>query len=700
MLDYSTPKQFPTRDATDGQLLYLSLGSFWTEVFNDKNALKGYTIGMAEELIQAYLNLTNVVRQYSVNDIDLFRKEKWLPILIKKSEFNKSPLLFEPSAAIFGNQPADDLLYPNQLFRFGFSKEGSSNSVFSFYCGKTLKKLGLISDRIIAPSVVLLEGTDILLQDAQIYFNSNIFEHPGIRKVRLIDDTGNPAIFKDNEGRVYADELILLWGYMAEYDDDTLYKNFGTLFDVRFETSQSYKDLLSALMNIAVEGPTIQALKFALAALLGTPVVLNNTETVEDIYSDKSTRYVVTDAHVYKLPLDQYLGDNIYIDNKIYCGDPLTDSIKVVDTVIDPVWWKTDIKSSKLAFSSHVFAASATHQLFFENKLQQIKQTQHHIEWKPSSSSTWSFAFDISKLNIALTEAKPIALKKGVTALQYRRIDQEEWLDLLPWSELTAGYTETGNNVDVQITYRTHFPVYGRSEDVEAFQQYINAPSRKYQLLDKLNMPRDTTAKVTINPLDFVFTNIFKNNTLLLKVYFTSADKLNVFFDLLPTIQKYLPPHVYVLVYAQLNLDVEEIVNLNYGLSIPAFPNEAFSLDGSSRSSGARPKLGDQDDLYYKDYKDRLFCISVGPYKNLIENDYSTKQPLHYNIDPEELADPDSPSNLDMIQLVNGPTTSSGPSVRCGTMRTEIPESIIPPGESTPRAPTTREVPSILLIDF
>jgi hypothetical protein len=299
-----------------------------------------------------------------------------------------------------------------------------------------------------------------------------------------------------------------------------------------------------------------------------------------------------------------------------------------------------------------------------------------------------------------IASPKPIVLRKAADYLQYRYTDRTDWQNMLSWDELTAGHADTGEDLDIRISYRLDFPVYGRPADVKAFQDYINDPSRKYELLDKLNLPMDTPSRITINPLDFVFLNIFKNNTLLVKVYFDSADRLNLFFELLPMLQKYLPPHVYVLVYVQLNLKAEELPHWNYGLTIPDFLKENFSLDGSVRTTGARPELPGGDPMYYKDYTNRIFCISVGPYRNLVAGDVTTKQPLHYSLDPDESADPTSLSNLDLITLRNNEVDSPGTGIRCGVMRTEIPEFIIPPGESTPREPTTREVPAILLIDF
>ena len=124
-------ENFPAVDATDGQYLYRSLGSFWTQIFQDKNALKGYTTGMAEELIQAYYNLIEAIQQLSVKEIPLLHKEKWQPLTIKKSEFNKTPFVFEKNGAVFGYQPDDSALYANQMFRFGFPKQTGGADTFS-----------------------------------------------------------------------------------------------------------------------------------------------------------------------------------------------------------------------------------------------------------------------------------------------------------------------------------------------------------------------------------------------------------------------------------------------------------------------------------------------------------------------------------------------------------------------------------------
>ena len=593
--------KFPAGDATDGQYLYRSLGSFWTQIFQDKNALKGYTIGAAEEAIQAYYRLADTLKQFAVKDIELYHKEKWKPLVIKKSEFNKTPFVFEADGAVFGKQPSSDKFYGGKLFRFGLPKETNGN-VFSFSPTYSLGNFGAIANRLIAPSMLLVPGVDVILQDNTLYFNSNLFDNDYIPRAKLVGDLGAAITYNDVDGNQYEDEYIILWIYHAEIDDSALYYNFGAIFDINLPTSQSYKELLKALMNLSVEGPTIAALNIIFAALANIPVAIEPREIVEDLYADTDYNYLVTDKHVYRIATAQHFRSDIIIGTVLYAGDILGDSVKLVDTVIKPDWWVKEITSDKLGFASHVFAAGVKNQLFFQNTVELITYAEGKIT----------------------------------------------------------------------------FPVLGRSSDVEAFHTYINTEDNKPALLSALGLS-DTITSKPINPVEFLFSNVFKNNTLLLKLDFYTETQLDRFFELFPTLQDYLPPYVYVLTYLTMRLPADELSGLNTGMTIPGFTEQTFSFDGSVSATGERPELAEDLD-YYKDYVNRLFCVAVGPYRE--------GEPLHHS------------SNLDVLTVNNATIKDTEAGIKCGLMRTEIPVEVIPPGESEARLPSTKEVPSILLIDF
>jgi hypothetical protein len=595
---------YPSNDLTDGQYLYRSLGSFWTHIFQDKKALQGYTLGQAEELTQSYLKLAEIINTYSVKNIPLYAKEKWKPLLIKKSAANKASFKFENTGAVFGVQPQDDPYYANRLFRFGFPKE-TGDSVYGYEVGNNIKDFGLLANRVIAPSLVLLPGVDFTLSNGVLYFNKDIFNSDYLPKSKILGEFGSVVQFKDASGELVDDELIILWMHDASIDVDYLYKNFGILFDFRLSTSQNYKDILKSFMQLAVDGPSIEAITLALSAFCGLPTVIEPTETVEDIFtnSNHTHRIVVTDKQVYRLPIDQELARNVQVGKKIYLGQCIGAGLEVIDAVITPDWWINSIKTKKLGLPAHLFAANVKHQLFFESDVTLITKTNGDI----------------------------------------------------------------------------YFPVTGNPRDVQAFQAYINEPANKTIISEKLGLLDDNSTGLYSSPLDFVFSNFLKNNTLLIKLSFHSDKQLKLFFDLLPTIKDYLPAHVCLLTYVTLTLQSEILGGLNNALSISDYPNEYFSMDGSDPFTGSRPGSVEES-VYYKDYANRLFCISVGPYRD--------GKPLH------------DEDNLDTIMIDNGTTKNTSFSgIKSGLLRTEIPEIVIPPGDAA-RGPSTREVQTILLIDF
>lgn len=629
-------EKFPAEDATDGQYLYRSLGTFWTRIFRDKAMLKGYTLGMAEELIQSYYTLEEVIQQYSIKDIQLYAREKWKPLVIKKSEFNKAPFKFATDGAVFGIQPANDNYYGGQLFRFGFPKETIGNAVYSFTPKDKIVKFGGIANRLIDPSVFLIPGTDVALKDGTIYFNSNLFDNQYIPRAKLIGDLNTQATYIDDDGKSQEDEFIILWIYHAELDNNDLYNNFGTILDIHLPTSESYKSVLQAIFNLAVEGPTITALRTVFSVFANAPVIIEAEETVEDIYDDAHYNYVITDKNVYKIALDRELNSAIELNSVLYAGDPITHDVKIVDSTIDHAWWHTEITTNKIAFASHVFAANVKSQLFFENALREV------------------------------------------------------------YLDVTTKHTDSGPVTVRKLT----FPVLGSPADVEAFQNYVNQEDsvtsegvikgNQSILIEKFQFNKNITASTVINPVDYVLSNFFKNNTLLLNLNFYSDSELQFFFSLLPTVRAYLPPHVYLIIYLKLNLTTDDLSTLNKGLNIPGFGDAVFSLDGSVRFTGARPGNPDTDPEYYKDYKNRIFCIAQGPYRNPVppHEPHVNDQPLHTH------------DNLDEICVDNSANSNTDSGIRCGTMRTEIPEYVTLPGDTKRVRPSTREVPAILLIDF
>jgi hypothetical protein len=664
-------KNFPAADATDGQYLYRSLGSFWTGLFKDSNALQGYTIGMAEELIQSYYKLIEVIHQHSIKNIPILHKEKWLPIIIKKSEFNNSSLLFSENSAVFGTQPEEDKFYSNTLFRFGQPKKTNGENIFSFQPKINLKKHAIIANRVIAPSLLLLPGVDTLFIDGVIYFNSDIFNNKYVPKTKLVQEFGHPEVFVDSSGREVQDEFVILWAYNAEIDNDELYKQFGVLFDIKLPTSAAYHELLKSLMNLAVEGPTISALSTAFAAMANIPITIEAEETVEDIYDELNYRYIITDKNVYKADTTHTLNSAIKIGAKLKAGTVITESISVIDSVISPNWWQHEITTNKLAFASHIFLANAKNQLFFETGVSLITYTKGKLTFPVLGNSQDTAVFQEyinipeNKLGIlegiGIFENTPVCLSNEIVKTIRVGQDFNKYIFTDKNAYRIARNRSIPQHIQPGVSLNSGEALIMLDAD-EAIQDFYTS-----------NIP------LPIIPTDFLFSNVFKNNIMLLKLMFNTPKQLANFFKLYPLMKQYLPSHVYILIYINLDLGYETLDNLNKSLTIEDFAGQFFSADGSLLT-GKRPEKPVTDPEYYKDYINRLFCISVGPYKD--------DMPLHVD------------ENLEKLYLDNSTSRSTSGGIKAGLLRTRIPKQVIPPGESTPRVPTTEEIQAILLIDF
>ena len=102
---------YKNRPTTNGDFLFRSLGSFWTQIFRDGDLLKGYTQGQGEEIIQRYIDLIETVKNYSIKDTPILHTEKWKPIQLLKSKLNQVPFVFESDNAVFGVQPENEQYY-------------------------------------------------------------------------------------------------------------------------------------------------------------------------------------------------------------------------------------------------------------------------------------------------------------------------------------------------------------------------------------------------------------------------------------------------------------------------------------------------------------------------------------------------------------------------------------------------------------
>ncbi len=520
---------YPTNAKTDPRVLYDTLGSFWTQVFQEKGTLKGYTLGMAEDLIQKYYDLLEIINSFSAKDVDVFHKEKWYPILIQRSKYNQIPFIFEKDSAVLGEQPNSDIYYGGETFKLGFPKT-LSRDIYGYRLDKEFITCGTIADRVLAPQVLLVNNVDFEIKNEVIYFNQDIFNNSNIPKVDLMDEAGNLLTYTDRNNIVRTDQVITLWAFHASINQETLFKSFGILLDLQLTNNEFYKTILVGLLSMYRDGPTIRALREVCCSLSGVSPVLSDNEVIEDVFEELDAngallfKHVITDKHAYKFdPYYNFLKD-IEPGVVVNTGDLLVDAFEYFDAVQQPKWWRSKLfpkisysntnipqANSGVHFPSYIFLGNYEGQLFFKNEI-----------------------------------------------------------DLLTYD----------------FTGKLTFPSIGSPADNAEFNNNLNTRKIddvfvKDTIVQKLNLSLGDT--YPIEPLDFLFENFIKNNTAIIKLNFKDVDSLTLFMSIFPKLKTILPKHVYFLVYFDMLLPKEEYENLNACFNVPYGVDEEreVNADGS-----------------------------------------------------------------------------------------------------------------------
>ncbi len=367
---------YPTVGNTNEHILFSTLGSFWNRAFADKAVLHGITISSAEELCQQYYDLIEAVDSYSAEDIHIFKKIKWFPILIKKSDVNTSLLRFGEGIK-FGETVLGD------PYIFGKAPPQEAE-VFNIQLPDNLKEVHLITNRVISPSIVLLNNLDIWVKGDKLFFYGDPFKLSNTTKSNLVNTDGTPVYFNHPlTGQLIPDELLILWAYNSGIETDSVNNNIGYLFGINMPVTKSSKDLFQATVKLFSEGPSVFQLKALCSAFLGLRPTNNEIEQIEDIYSTDTHNVVVTNSNVYRYPIYYNLSTEYKVGDKVSKGTVFADAVEYYDSVIFKDWWLSrmtpkiskesgTLKSPAYTLPPYMFAGNYKYGLTFKNSLELI----------------------------------------------------------------------------------------------------------------------------------------------------------------------------------------------------------------------------------------------------------------------------------------------------------------------------------------
>lgn len=468
---------FPNTICDQPRKLLAALGSFWARTYLGKDQVLSFTQASAQVATQTHLDLLELIASMSRFNVPIWHRDNWYLLLIKESErngvsvnlprFDDPALRFDESNLHF-DQPLDSELH-------------------SFPIPANMVHVPTAMNRITNPTVLWTNTLDYTLDATRqaIVFRQNPFDNPFFA-VRPIYESGE-----------IVDREAAIWLFRGEFDFATIYQQFGYVLGLKLKSSRGYRDLVNAIMDAMVNGPTAISTEQAVATIAGIPLVQETSETVEVVSSDKISQLIVTDKHVYRFSMRATPA--VAVGDVVTVGQSLVDAFDVYEFNRGEL--PDALKS--LAVGRGLLAGCFYGDLIFDNREVPLEVDEQH----PSGHTYVKFGLGGFPADVAAFFDE--VHSRGVIAYEGR---------------------ETGECApSVRVGTLAHLLDTRVNRDGE---------------------PRARNLPATINPLKFLVENILRNNAYVIRIKIAGMGPDAVGLYNVRHLRRTLPPHTaLILIY-------------------------------------------------------------------------------------------------------------------------------------------------------
>ena len=295
-----------------GPALLSALGSFWRYYFGDRVLLDKHYQSLGHRQGQLYLDYLNVVASASRYDTQVFRREDWFLLVLKDSDRNDIRNTYGQAGLeygggeLYGEAQTQEVLFPIPVDEPFF--------------GDLAEAPYTIYNRVVYPSKTWTDGIDYEIDRERgvIRFREDPFESGYVATRSVYNESGDLV---DTEASV--------WIYGGQFDIDLIWNRWGFVVAEQLQSSENYKNFVNALWDGYVFGPSSAAFSAAASAMLGIPIVLEETEIIEDIVSDSVRLLITTDKHVYSFSPNA--NAIVSIGDTVQGGEQLVDALRIMD---------------------------------------------------------------------------------------------------------------------------------------------------------------------------------------------------------------------------------------------------------------------------------------------------------------------------------------------------------------------------------
>jgi len=315
----------PPSTADFGGNIVSSLGAFWTTFYQDVSLVKSYGGGSGLLAAQFYLNFLETAATLGKDELPVFHREQWHPIIIRKSRRDVGSSLRIVSGqqppVFIGQQPPDTEYVPGKVYRVGapanrFGQVGYATIIQGWDAG-----IDRIMDQIVGPKTTLLRNVHFQVLESTITFlpEYDPFKDPNFPR-RVVQDPQTGL----------QDEEILLWGTHALIDKFYVRDHFGYAVELNETSTQLYMDRVSSLWNLRFGGTTLELFQESVGRMLAVPTIKEDGEIVEQVYTESNgDTSVVTNLNVYRCAALESVLPVVVPGAVLNRGDFITNTIRL-----------------------------------------------------------------------------------------------------------------------------------------------------------------------------------------------------------------------------------------------------------------------------------------------------------------------------------------------------------------------------------
>jgi len=328
-------------DAANNLLRFM--GSFWKNIHEGREFVKGLQRVRGIKVAQFYLDLLESLKLQDRNGIPVFHRELWKPLILRKSQRNQAQenMLAIGGDFVLGPQPSGSKYGEGTDLEIG-KLANLDNYVTYPVEGDIASIVSGITNNVINPTVSYKVDSDFPSKDGNVvYMNGTLIfpldmdpfaEDSRFEVYDVVDDIRDESI---------PDQEVVLWASNVLIDHNFISNHMSYALGIDCPSTDIAKRIINAGWDSLNCGLTPELIRTLIAAILNIPVIQEVEEQVLKVTEENGNHIVTTDKHVYTVYGKATLRDCVKNRELLHRGDLLDQAIKIYPLL-------TDVSESKL----------------------------------------------------------------------------------------------------------------------------------------------------------------------------------------------------------------------------------------------------------------------------------------------------------------------------------------------------------------